>query len=79
MKPNPLKPTHTVFSVSKDEIISLIDEGWTKKGNGILQGNGNKIYEINMGRIIGTNGEDTLIIITKGSSNEIVTAYPKGK
>lgn len=79
MKPNPLKPTHTVFSVSKDEIISLIDEGWTKKGNGILQGNGNKIYEINMGRIIGTNGEDTLIIITKGSSNEIVTAYPKEK
>lgn len=79
MKPNPLKPTYTVFSVSKDEIISLIDEGWTKKGNGILQGNGNKIYEINMGRIIGTNGEDTLIIITKGSSNEIVTAYPKEK
>ncbi|MDD6826759.1 MAG: hypothetical protein PUE12_11755 [Oscillospiraceae bacterium] len=37
------------------------------------------LYEINMGRIIGTNGEDTLIIITKGSSNEIVTAYPKGK
>lgn len=25
MKPNPLKPTHTVFSVSKDEIIILID------------------------------------------------------
>lgn len=57
----------------------LFDEGWTKKGNGILQGNGNKIYEINMGRIIGTNGEDTLIIITKGSSNEIVTAYHKEK
>lgn len=32
-----------------------------------------------MGRIIGTNGEDTIIIITKNDSNEIVTSYPKAK
>ena len=49
--------------------------------NALLTKNGPEqlLYEINMGRIIGTNGEDTLIIITKESSNEIVTAYPKGK
>ncbi len=46
---------------------------------GILQTNGNVIYDINMGRTIGTNGEDTIRIITKEYSNNIVTAFPRGK
>lgn len=44
-----------------------------------MQSNGNVIYEVNMGRVIGTNEEDTIIIITKGYTNEIITAYPKAK
>ncbi len=30
-----------------------------------------------MGRIIGTNNESVIRIITRGYSNEIVTAFPK--
>ena len=71
-KPNPSKPLHTMFNVSKHEVITLVDEAWLLKGTGVLQNNGNVMYEINMGRIIGTNGEDTMIIITNGYTNEIV-------
>lgn len=77
LKPNPAKPTHTLFNVDKSELIGLIDEAWVIKGTGTLQPNGNAIFEVDMGRVIGTNGEDTIIIITKGFTNEIVTAYPK--
>lgn len=48
-------------------------------GQGILQSNGNVLYDINMGKIIGTNGEDTIRIITKGYSNNIIIAFPLGK
>lgn len=75
--PNPNKPTRTVFNVDKAEVIGLIDEAWINKGSGTLQGNGNVCYEVDMGRIIGTNNEDTIIIITKGYTSEIITAYPK--
>ena len=65
--------------VRPTEEIGLIDEAWVNKGQGILQSNGNVLYDINMGKIIGTNGEDTIRIITKGYSNNIITAFPLGK
>ncbi len=77
--PNASKPLHTVYNVDKSEVIGLIDEAWVNKGQGILQSNGNALYDINMGKIIGTNGEDTIRIITKGYSNNIITAFPLGK
>lgn len=77
--PNDSKPLHTVYNVDKSEVIGLIDEAWVNKGQGILQSNGNVLYDINMGKIIGTNGEDTIRIITKGYSNNIITAFPLGK
>jgi hypothetical protein len=75
-KPNPNKPLHTVFGVDKSNVIGLVDEAWVQKGTGILQGNGNVLYDIPMGKTIGTNGESIMRIITKGYSNEIITAFP---
>ncbi len=78
-QPNPNKPQHTVFNVDKTNVIGTVDEAWVNKGDGILQANGNVLYDVDMGRIIGTNGENTLRIISKGYSNNIITAFPKGK
>lgn len=77
MKPNPNKKVHTVFNVDKTKLIGLIDEAWVNKGNGTLQSNGNVIYEVDMGRSIGTNGENIIVIVTKGYSDQIVSAFPK--
>ena len=43
-----------------------------------MQGNGNVFYDIDMGRVIGTNNESVIRIITRGYTNEIITAFPKG-
>ena len=76
--PDPSKPLHTVYNVDKSNVIGLVDEAWTKRGNGIMQGNGNVFYDIDMGRVIGTNNESVIRIITRGYTNEIITAFPKG-
>ena len=73
---NTHKTVHSVFSVNPSEVIPLIDEGWLIRGAGIQQLNGRVSYLIDMGRIIGTQGETYLKIITEGFTNEIVTACP---
>lgn len=75
--PDNSKPLHTVFNVDKSEVIGLIDEAWVKRGKGVLQSNGNVLYNINMGKTVGTKGECIIRIITKGYSNNIITAFPK--
>ena len=77
--PNDSKPLHTLYNVDKSEVIGLIDEAWVNKGQGILQSNGKVLYDINMGKTIGTNGEDTIRIITNGYSNNIITSFPLRK
>ena len=75
-KPNPNKPVHTVFNVDKSNVIGLVDEAWTKKGVGSLAGNGYVTYNIDMGKVIGTNGESSIKIVTNGYTNKIISAYP---
>ncbi|MBO5389206.1 MAG: hypothetical protein J6A59_13965 [Lachnospiraceae bacterium] len=74
--PNPSKPKHTVYNVDESNVIGLVDEAWVKKGQGIVQGNGNVVYDIDMGKIVGTNGETHIRIVTDGYTNNIVTAFP---
>lgn len=75
-KANPNKPVHTVFNVDKSNVIGLVDEAWTKKGVGSLAGNGYVTYNIDMGKVIGTNGESSIRIVTTGYTNKIISAYP---
>ena len=74
--PNIDKRLHTVFSVSRKEVLPLIDEAWKKKGMPLA--NDPRTYLVDMKRVIGTNGETKIRIVvqTKGS-NQITTAYPQ--
>jgi len=72
--PNPSKASHTVFNVGSDEILGLVDEAWTMKGNPLTNDPG--AYLVDMGRTIGTNGESTIKVIVKPGTSEIITAYP---
>ena len=73
--PNYKKPTHTVFNVSRKEVLPLIDEAWKKKGSSQIE-RGLEVYNINMNKVIGTNGEKNIRIVTKPGSKIIITAYP---
>jgi filamentous hemagglutinin len=73
--PNPGKPTHSLFNVDRTGLIGLIDEAFASRGAGVLQGN-NRVFEIDVGRIIGTNGESRIRIVVREGTNNVITAYP---
>ena len=72
--PDPSKPLHTVFNVSKDKILGLVDEAWAMRGNPLA--NDPSAFIVNMGRTIGTAGETAVKIVVKPGTSEILTAYP---
>ena len=76
--PDNSKPKHTIFNVDRGSVIGLIDEAWvsSNRGTGTLEGNGNVVYNINMGRVVGTNGETSIRILTRGYTSEIISSYP---
>lgn len=65
-----------MFNADNSEVIGLIDEAWTNRGSGYVQHGGNMVYDIFMERAVGTKGETSIRIVTKGISNKIVTAFP---
>ncbi|MCV4733037.1 pretoxin, partial [Escherichia coli] len=76
--PNLTKPVHSVFNVGRRDVLNLVDEAWASKtGVGVLQSNGNRVWVVNMNRVIGTNGETSIQLIVRNGTNKIVTAYPK--
>ncbi len=79
LKPNPNKPIHSVFETDKAGLIILIDEAWQKRDGAYTkaQSNGNRIYDVDMERRIGTNGEYIIRIVVRDGSEKIITAYPK--
>ncbi len=79
LKPNPDKPIHSVFETDKAGLIILIDEAWQKRDGAYTkaQSNGNRIYDVDMERRIGTNGEYIIRIVVRDGSEKIITAYPK--
>jgi hypothetical protein len=74
--PNLNKPAHTIFDVVRDKLIGLLDEAWAKRGTGVLQSNGNRVFDIDMGRAIGTGGETHIRIVVRNGTNNVITAYP---
>ena len=73
-------PTHTVFNVKRNELLPLIDEAWAMRKKSVPSGSGADVFEINMGRVIGTKGEKRICIIVEstpdGKLHSIVTAFP---
>jgi filamentous hemagglutinin len=76
--PDLAKPLHSVFSVERREVLGLVDDAWrVRTGAGLLQSNGNRVWTVDMGRVVGTAGETNLQIITRDGTNRIITAYPR--
>ncbi|CAB3870568.1 hemagglutinin repeat-containing protein [Achromobacter animicus] len=73
-KPNPVKTTHSVFSMDRREILRVVDEAWLKKGSPVVGDPG--AYVVPMGRPIGTLGETNIKIIVRPGINQVITAYP---
>jgi filamentous hemagglutinin len=78
LKENPNKPLHTIFNVESRDLLGVVDEAWKKRtGPGLLQGNGNRVWQVNLGRAIGTQGETSVQIVVKDGTNKLITAFPK--
>lgn len=76
------KMRHSVFVVkSRDDVLALVDEAWKKRGPPRKQGKKypRDVYDVDMGRVIGTQGQRVLRMITEADSADIVTAYPMEK
>ena len=73
--PNPNKPVHSVFSVSRKEVLPLVDEAWKIKGNPLP--NDPSVYLVDMKKPIGTKGETKVRIVVRKGTNKIISAYPQ--
>lgn len=75
MTPNSMKKNHTVFNISKDKIMNLIDEAWVLKTEPLLSDT--RAYVVDMKRVVGTNGETAIrIVVQEPGTNKLITAYP---
>ena len=78
LAPDPSKPLHTVFNVPRDQIVGLLDEAWVaRQGSGVLQANGNRLFNIPMERVVGTGGETSITIIVRDGTTNVITAFPE--
>ncbi len=68
------KTTHSVFSVSTEEILPLIDQAWLQRGLPLAKDP--RAYLVYMDRVIGTAGEKWIKIIVEAGTSNVVTAYP---
>lgn len=76
--PNPAKPVHSVFDVGRSEVLGVVDEAWTlRQGPGILQKNGNRLWDVDMGRVVGTSGQTSVRVIVQDGTTQIITAFPR--
>ncbi|NBI30727.1 RHS repeat domain-containing protein [Chengkuizengella marina] len=71
---DPSRPNHTVFNVGSDNILGLLDEAWLMRGDPLKDDAA--VYLIDVGRVIGTNGETTIRLVIKPNTTEVITAYP---
>jgi hypothetical protein len=78
-QPDPSKKKHSVFvEKSRAGVLAMLDEAWKKRGPPQRQGGsrGRDVYDVDMGRVVGTQGERRIKIVVEKDSAKIVTAYP---
>jgi RHS repeat-associated protein len=75
LPPDATKPRHGVFNIAtSQELIQLVDEAWMNRG---LPAPGDPgAYVINMGRQIGSAGQEWIRVIVRPGTNRFITAYP---
>ena len=59
---------------TRGDSLRTVDEAWSRQGDPDPIDPGR--YDVDMGRVIGTAGENGVRIIVKPSTNEIVNAFP---
>lgn len=72
--PNASNAQHWVFSVAPKEVLKVVDEAWVNRGAARSAANG--VYDIPMGRQVGTAGETHIRIVVRPRTSEITTAFP---
>lgn len=72
--PDPSKTVHSVFNVSRDKVLALVDEAWSMRGASV--GRNGRVFVVPMGRVVGTAGETAVRVVVKPGTTEILTAYP---
>ncbi len=66
-----------MFNVPRNQLIGLLDEAWAaRQGAGVLQANGNRVFNIPMGRAVGAGGETSIWIIVVDGTTNVITAFP---
>jgi len=64
-----------VFNVeTSQELLDLVDEAWLKRG--LPDPNDAGAYDVDLGRAIGTRGEEWVRVIVRPGTNRLITAYP---
>ncbi|MBB5354043.1 hypothetical protein HNR46_004315 [Haloferula luteola] len=71
--PIPQKPLHSIFSDTRDKILDLVDEVFSKAEQHPQDA---FRYEVELGRVVGTAGETKMRIIVNPKSKQVTTAFP---
>ena len=71
--PNPQKPSHSIFSDTRDKILDLVDEGFSKAKQHPQDA---FRFEAEMGKVVGSAGETKMRIIVNPQTKQITTAFP---
>ena len=72
---NRLPSNHSVFSDARQDILIILDEAWRNRPTVDPADPG--AFLVDMGRVVGTNGERKIMIIVRPNTSEIITAYPQ--
>ncbi len=64
----------TQFAVSELELLPLIDEAWIKRGPHVP--GDPESFRVDMGRVIGSEGETAIKIVTENGTPVIRAVYP---
>ena len=74
--PDASKAKHSLFSIARRDVIKTVDEAFTKKiGPGTLSGK-NRVWDVDMGRAVGTLGESKIRLILRDGTMDVITAFP---
>lgn len=67
------KSRHALFGKGAD-VLRTIDDAWVRRGDSVDKGG--KVFEVALGRIVGTRGESRVRIVVRKGSSKVVSAYP---
>ncbi len=73
-----LVPNKSLFNVdTEQQLVKLLDDAWANRGSHTVNPvSGNWVYDIRMPNAVGTNGEQSVRIVVRPGTTDVVTAHP---